>query len=176
MMSFTSRRNFKNNRRLEPEKTEYVCGQSIGNVPKYRYGLFSMEFNGCEIIAVYNALIYLKKPQPLCETAYFMERYRMAMGLFGCNPLSLLRHPLLSKTKSLKLRRTTEIYSEGGYIVSLWLGFPLLSQIHTFFAIIGKDGAVTAYNRFSDCCLPSQYSTISELIYQKHLICIYALR
>ena len=36
-----------------------INGQALGDVSKIKYGLFRMSFNGCEVIAVCNALEYL---------------------------------------------------------------------------------------------------------------------
>ena len=57
-----------------------------------------MAFNGCEVIAVYNALLYLGKSALLCDISFFMEKYKMLFGLFGCNPYALIKHPAFSET------------------------------------------------------------------------------
>ena len=52
--------NKKKNRLVPINNSIYQNGQGVGELPKLRYGLFSAEHNGCEAIAVYNALLYLK--------------------------------------------------------------------------------------------------------------------
>ncbi len=66
-----------------------INGQGLGDVSKLRYGLCPMSFNGCEVISVYNALQYIGKPQKLQDIAFFLEKYRMLLGFFGCNMFRL---------------------------------------------------------------------------------------
>ena len=66
-----------------------INGQAVGRVADLRYGLCRMSFNGCEVIAVYNALVYTGKTAVLTDVARHMERYRMLMGIFGCDPYKI---------------------------------------------------------------------------------------
>ena len=47
----------------QPELGKMINGQGMGLVSKLRYGICPMSFNGCEVIAVHNALVYLNMPQ-----------------------------------------------------------------------------------------------------------------
>lgn len=83
--------NLKHNENL-PDHTEsgkMINGQGRGAVSKYRYGICHMSFNGCEVIAVHNALVYLGIPEKLSDIAFYMERFRMLFGFFGCNPYKI---------------------------------------------------------------------------------------
>ncbi|MDE5570323.1 MAG: hypothetical protein K2I82_06680, partial [Ruminococcus sp.] len=62
-----------------------INGQGLGEVSQIKCGLFPMSLNGCEVIAVYNALEYLGIPQDICVVRDFMRRYLVLFGLFGCN-------------------------------------------------------------------------------------------
>ena len=93
-------RNLRHNRSISLCSEGFLCGQRVGILPEFRYGLCSMAFNGCEVIAVYNALLYLGKPALLCDISFFMEKYKMLFGLFGCNPYALIKYPAFSETGS----------------------------------------------------------------------------
>ena len=87
----SSEYNFKYNSEIteQPPFGQMINGQGEGAVSKLRYGVCFMSFNGCEVIAVHNALVYLNKPQKIKDVAYYMERFRVLMGFFGCNAFSL---------------------------------------------------------------------------------------
>ena len=71
-------RNLRHNRSISLCSEGFLCGQRVGILPEFRYGLCSMAFNGCEVIAVYNALLYLGKPALLCDISFFMEKYKIS--------------------------------------------------------------------------------------------------
>ena len=59
-------KNYQNNRLYEKTLPEGMLnGQGIAPLNRYRYGLFSFSWCGCEIIAVYNLLKMHGKPQKL---------------------------------------------------------------------------------------------------------------
>ncbi len=54
---------------------------------KMRFGIRPMSFNGCGIIAVYNVLILLGRPDTIQNIAYHYERNgRWLWGLWGIKP------------------------------------------------------------------------------------------
>ena len=77
------RLNYRHNRALEAglQQGEMINGQGLGAVSRMKYGLCRMSFNGCECIAVYNALMYLGLKPSLSEVALRLERYKMLFGL-----------------------------------------------------------------------------------------------
>ena len=46
-----------------------INGQGLGALAALPYGAWNMGNNGCEVIAVYNALLALRRPVPLPEIA-----------------------------------------------------------------------------------------------------------
>lgn len=172
-MIHTAKRNRRFNKELEglPEKYSMINGQGIGAASKFRYGVKNMESNGCECIAVYNALIYLRKPQPLNEIAFFMERYKLVFGVFGCNPHRLGK--ILGRFGAA-FERKGDIASPGAYIISFWTGKPFFSQIHTIFCTVEKN-AVCAFNRYNNNSAAVIYGNAEELLKNKTLIAAYLL-
>ncbi|MBE6861841.1 MAG: hypothetical protein E7497_02940 [Ruminococcus sp.] len=168
-----AKRNLHHNRRLENrlEKGRPLNGQGLGAVSEFRYGAGYMKSNGCGCIAVYNSLIHLNKPQPLCEIVYFMERYRILFGILGCNPY------LLGKALSrygAAFERTEGIETEGAYIISFWTGKPFLSSAHTIFCRV-CDSETIAYNRYNNRNSEVHYGSMTELLENKKLITAYRL-
>lgn len=166
--------NLKHNENL-PDHTEsgkMINGQGRGAVSKYRYGICSMSFNGCEVIAVHNALVYLGIPQKLSDIAFYMERFRMLFGFFGCNPYKLgkaLEHfgAVSEKTKT--------IGNTGAFIAVFWTGIPFLSSIHTVFCI-HKENGIESYNVYNNCTEAKKCKNIQELIGRKKPIIIYKIK
>ena len=74
-------RNLRHNRRISLCSEGFLCGQRVGILPEFRYGLCSMAFNGCEVIAVYNALLYLGNPALLSEISIFKEKYNKIFAI-----------------------------------------------------------------------------------------------
>ena len=90
------RRKYLRNKELDNYSCkEYISGQKFGAVSEMKYGLCRMSFNGCECIAVFNAMVYLGKDKRLWEIARILERYRMLMGMLGCNPVKLKKKVLI---------------------------------------------------------------------------------
>ncbi len=141
-------RNYRENNRLDaPETGKMINGQALGSVAKLRYGACSMSFNGCEVIAVCNALTYAEIPRDIREIAAYMEKYRVFIGIFGC---SVYR---IGKTLS-HFGVENQIVSIGqagdAFIMSSWTGRPLFSSIHTVFCI-RENGRIKVYNRYNSC-------------------------
>lgn len=129
-----------------PAKGRMINGQALGAASQFRYGLCPMSFNGCEVISVYNALIYLNKPAPLSDIAYYMERFKVLFGVFGCNPYKLgkaLEH------YGAAFERSEEVGSAKAFIISFWTGRRLMSSIHTVFCVRTPRG-IEVYNRYNN--------------------------
>lgn len=152
-------------------KGEYINGQALGTVSRLRYGLCRMRYNGCEAIAVYNALVYLQRPAMLSVVAVSLESFKLFFGIFGCNPWRigkfLIRHDVY-------YTRTGDISDPGAYIMSFWTGKRFFPHIHTIFCTV-EEGRVTAYNRYNKVPEPVVYGSTEELLKGKRLITAYRL-
>lgn len=124
-----------------------INGQGLGKVSELKYGLFSVSFNGCEVIAVYNALEYLGRPSDIREVLYFMKRYCIFFGLFGGNIYCLDK--VLSHF-GVKSEKTKSADGCEKFIVSSWTGRHFLSTVHTVFCVRTADG-IRVYNRYNNC-------------------------
>ena len=161
-----------NSERVEqPEFGKMINGQAKGRVSSLRYGICSMGFNGCEVIAVHNALVYLGKPQPLKDVAFFMERFRVLMGFFGCNAFSLgkaLEH------FGAAYVRVKSVDDANAFIMTVWTRYPFLSMIHTVFCV-REAGVIKVYNRYNNVCTTEICRNVEELAKKRCIIAIYKL-
>ena len=146
-----------------------INGQSMGIIPDFRYGLFSMSYNGCEVIAVYNALAYLNKNIPLDEVAYIMEKHRILFGIFGGNPYCFDKLPDLIRAYRIK-----NIQGISEFIISFWCGKPFLSGIHTMFCTC-SNGKITVYNRYNQDIHERIYPDFKSFAGNRKIISIYSV-
>lgn len=168
----TKKYNYAHNMgRTLPERM--INGQGVGDVSRLRYGICPMSFNGCEVISVYNALRYIGKPQPLQEVAFFLERYKVLLGFFGCNVYRLgkaLEH-FGAEYERIKIPAD----SDEAFIVSFWTGKRFLSSIHTVFCVRER-GRIRIYNRYNSCPTVRYAKTEQEIFGRHKPIALYAIK
>lgn len=173
-MRFTRKQNFRyNSGRTEvPEFGRMISGQACGAVSGFRYGICPMSFNGCEVIAVHNALVWLGIPQKLADIAFRMERFRVLMGLFGCNAYKIGKALSFFGAENTRSRDTAE---SSAYIVVFWTKRPFLSSIHTVFCV-RTDNGTEVYNSSNGCIEKRIYKDIRQYIGRRKPIAVYSLK
>lgn len=155
----------------QPDFGRMINGQGVGKVSQLRYGICRMSFNGCEVIAVHNALVYLKKPCPLGEIAFYMERFRMLMGFFGCNAYKIgkaLAH------FGAEYERVKDVSDAKAFIVTFWTKRPFLSSIHTVFCV-REGSSIKVYNRYNGCSVAQMCGSFEEVVGKRPPIAIYKI-
>ena len=166
--------NYKRNVELYDELYygKIINGQSVDYVSEMYYGLCRMGFNGCEVIAVHNALAYLKKPLPIYEIAYYMERFKMLMGILGCNPHRIGK---ALKHFGIDCGISRQIGNSEIFILSFWTGKRFMSSIHTVFCIC-RNKRIIVYNRYNNCSEAKTYYNSSAIAEKKKIIAVYAIK
>ena len=148
--------NYRNNRKYEKALPPGLLnGQGMGALRRFRYGICSFGWCGCEIIAAYNLLKLWGKPAALAEICREIYPYgELLLGFFGTNVYTLShyfkKHRVPVRTVYSKkdfLRRGAR--SRYG-VVSFWTGRVMASSIHTLAYSIGARGEVTVYNRYNN--------------------------
>lgn len=168
----SAQRRYRRNRSLEDfADNEYINGQALGTVSKMRYGLCPMSFNGCESIAVYNAMIYLGEKHRLCDIALRLERFRMFFGIIGCNPRRIGR---VLAEYGADYRITDNSAKAEAFIISYWTGRRFLSSIHTVFCI-RKDDGVHVFNQYNNSDRVYLISSAEELTGNRKPIAVYII-
>ncbi|MBR1592263.1 MAG: hypothetical protein IJ666_04550 [Ruminococcus sp.] len=151
-----------------------INGQALGDVSGMRYGLCPMSFNGCEVISVYNTLVYLGKPVPIQDIALYMERYRSLMGIFGCFPFGVGKALDYFGTVSTGTRNIKYIENADKFILCFWTGRKFLSSIHTVFCAKSGNG-IRVYNRYNNCPTVRLYPDIKSVIGKGKIIILYII-
>lgn len=167
------RYNLRHNTELseQPALGEMINGQGEGRVSKLRYGICHMSFNGCEVIAVHNALVYLKKPRPLSEIAFYMERFRVLMGFFGCNAYKIGKALNYFGADCDRVKYTDDARA---FIITFWTKLPFLSSIHTVFCV-REDKGIRVYNRYNGCTYAQLCATVEEIAGKRRPIAVYKI-
>ena len=128
-----------------------INGQGLGKVSRLKYGLFRMAYNGCEVIAVYNALQLKGKGLPISLVAFEMEINGSSMlyGVFGSNPHFIGNYLYFHKIRYTKATSVNAmkklIRNNGVYIITYWTGRAWRTAIHTV-AFKYRNGLYTVYN------------------------------
>ena len=134
--------NYKKNNKAIKGFSDYIKDQSSNLCNKLRYGDYSLSYNGCELIAIYNALRYIKKEQPLPKIILEAElnylQLAFSSGFWGTDPLKI-KHYLNAHNIKYSMMTTynksdfvTKVESSRITIVSTWNGVPYLSSLHTY--------------------------------------------
>ena len=144
--------NYKYNRKLESKgngvkKGYYVTDQSetkkknkrSGN---YRFGFTKFKDVGCEVAAVYNAMISLGRPERLSQTIYCFEAWSIEFasgwGKLGSNPLEISKYLKKKKVSYKKytsfsaLKKAAAKKNKCRIIMSTW-NKPITDGLHTFY-------------------------------------------
>lgn len=149
-----------------------INGQALGDVSKIKYGLFRMSFNGCEVIAVCNALEYLGSKITVERVSRYMRRYCVLFGLFGCNVYCIGR---ALKHFGADCRRVRSAEDAKAFIISSWTGKPFLSSIHTVFCV-NEGGSIRVYNRYNSCPTEKYYDSAEKIFANCKKLAIYKVK
>ncbi len=172
-----SRRNQKHNAAF-PATRSYIGKQGGGGAADHlRFGLFSMSFNGCEVIAVYNLLKYLGHFEDIRDIAAdFERRGAIILGGFGTRPAALCEY-ISSKTgmdcllytpakdrNPGKADDTCDEWLAGtrAAVFTFWNGHQSWT-IHTVMIAPLKNGKIRVFNRYPDR-LFRDYDSIEALL------------
>ena len=133
------------------------------------YGRSDMAYAGCEIIAVYNALLSMGRPADLPDLINDFERDGMVLsGRFGTAPLAI-RDYFKTNGMSVETVFDPDSYEETARnsdvsILTLYNdGRSIFHKIHTI-CITRSDRGYVAHNTYGDGQLLGPYPTIPELI------------
>lgn len=117
------------------------------NVSEYYLGDYSMGFVGCEVIAVYNAMILsdYQNVSLLNTIETFQNEGALVLqdflrGKFGSNPYAISRVLDAYNVGYTKIDDLNALKEPGVYIVSYWNNMDFDSQIHTVTVEIDSSG------------------------------------
>ena len=161
-------KNYTNNKLFDKTLPDGLLnGQGVGALKRYRYGLFSFSWCGCEIIACYNLLKLNGTPLPLSEICREIYPYgHILFGFFGTNVYTLThffkKHCIPVKTLYSKQQFINSMPECKHGVVSFWTGKVMASSIHTVAFSVNKSGKVEVYNRYNNTDKVYEYGSVSE--------------
>ena len=151
--SFQSIMNYIDNKNVDLSgyKNGYINDQNTGAVSKLKFGTTTMNNNGCEIIAVYNAMKTLGNQKDIRDIAYYFENDgQMLKGEFGTNPYANKRYFEKEgyKVKVVEGEKITEeeLPKADAYIVSFWNSNDVMDALHTVAMRKTNDGKYELFN------------------------------
>ena len=167
-----------------------INGQGLGAVSALPYGAWNMGNNGCEVIAVYNALLTLRRPVPLAEIAAALEKRGLLFNGFGGTNLSAVAAYLrgLGLGVTVLRRRDAERYDAAlagadCAILSFWTGPKLRradgswNTLHTVAVRRGFAG-VEICNCTNDWPAPHSARSIADFLRREsgEPVCLFSLK
>jgi hypothetical protein len=111
-------------------------------------------------------------PKPLNEIAFYMERFRVLMGFFGCNAYSLGK---ALKHFGASYERTKNDCGAEAFIITFWTKIPFLSSIHTVFCVRTEKG-ISVYNRYNNCPNVMLCKTVEDIAGKRRPIAVYIIK
>lgn len=152
-MSLLPIQNYRFNREI-PLPEGLINGQALGAVSGMKFGLSNMSRSGCEVIAVYNALLLHRRPAPFLDISRYMERFRVLFGFWGANFLSLghcLKHYGLRSKRVRSPEKVRDALKNGQTIVYVyWVKKRFRSSVHTVVLQLGREN-LCVYNAYNQC-------------------------
>ena len=130
---------------------DYLTGQDAGELSKLKYGLYSVGWCGCEMIAVYNAARDLGVKTTLPRVCYEMyPKSSIMMGFFGSNVCALgkffdARNIDYSSTWDYNTFFNELPHCQCG-ILSFWNHRRIFSSLHTVM-VKYIDGKIVVFNK-----------------------------
>ena len=167
-----------------------INGQGLGALAALPYGAWNMGNNGCEVIAVYNALLALRRPVPLPEIAAALERRGLLFNGFGGTNLSAVAAYLRAQGVEVTVLRRRErarydaaLAVADCAILSYWTGAKLRradgswNTLHTVSVQRGFAG-VEICNWANDWPAPHSARSLEEFLRREggEPVCLFALK
>ncbi len=172
--------NYESNRRIVVDP-DVLTGQARTPCDLFRYGSFSLSFNGGEAIALYNHSILSENPVPLADIIYELEENDMALlgGFAGTDPKKLgkyfLGHGIPYKMITKQEEFDKHIRRKCGTFIYSYFDIRNLLEIkgiHTVAGVYDELG-LTVYNYHDDDTKPTSFKSAKAWGEGKSLIAAY---
>lgn len=172
---------FNYNRQKHYSGYRYCYGQANGGVGDMRYGNYTLSFNGCEVIATYNAIVARVGGIHLAWVIWYYEVYvgLWRDGYFGTKPGYIgacLRYFSVKNTYYRDFSKISKQVNSRNYFILVFLNnkYNVFKGIHTVFVKrVGKHFEV--YNRGNKDQRESIYKSLPTIIGNGYFLCGYKL-
>ena len=175
---------FRRRRKPVPKVTAPVFGQCA--LQPVSAGRCTMDYMGCEMIALFNALHFLGRERPLEHIIDTFERRRWLMlgGRWGADPYAPGRY-LKEQGIPCQIFAAPRAYADFAqalnrgenrvFLLSFWMGDTVFSGAHAV-TLVRRDGQLWGYNLFNGQQAPIPVPDLSCLCYAPRFIVGYVLR
>ena len=136
---------------------DFINDQNIENSPVSKLKLIdtSLSFNGCEVIAVFNAMLAIGKNPSMAELVKAFEKNNVViandymLGALGSNPYGIGR---VFDDLGIDYSKASfdDLKNEGTYVFSFWNSADYLSMIHTVAMQNDGKGNYITYNFYGN--------------------------
>lgn len=137
------------------------------------FGRVTVDYAGCEVIAVYNALKSLNNNADFPELlSYFEQRGMIFSGYFGTMPQALYRYFIKKGYKTLivcSLKKMINIIDQYDTFILTYFndGNNIMSMVHTINISKDSNGYLTAHNAYCNGKVIGPYKDLPDLF--KHI-------
>lgn len=163
-----AKENLSNNRKFDDKISGYINGQDSYPYNKMYYGSKNLGYNGCELIAIYNAFYKLGKNKNLSSIIYDFEyNGKMWMyGFFGTKQSEigqyLLKNKLKYKTFTLTKKMDAATLKNDSVCIISYLHSG--AMVHTVMVRRLSNKKILVYNRYSNRRCAYTLNSIHELV------------
>ena len=169
-------KNYKFNKTVEIQE-EFLNGQSLGTLKTMKFGVKTVDDNGCGPIGLYNVMHYLKRPMPMADIIRELEIYAAPLGARRGTSGSLIliffwRHHVRFRL-AWRIKRLDK--AKAGLLL-YYVKRPIFSGGHFVFYRRMEDGRIAIYNRYSNSDEIHYVNSIRELKPQKMICMGYILK
>ena len=151
----------------------FIFGQGLPEVANLKYGNYPISYNGCELVAIYNALVNLDAPvdfKEIIEKAENMKGVRWNIlwlkAVFGTKPKGigrLLKHYGRKITATKKRKEFGGMLSPGGTYILTFFNGHIWKGIHTVMFVCGNKG-IRVFNHYSNDLKAREYESLDEFL------------
>ena len=136
---------------------DYINDQNVKNSPvsKLTLGGTNMADNGCEVIAVYNALLAAGENPSMADLVMLFEMKNIVIlnsfiqGALGSNPYGIGK-AFDALGMDYSIVSFNDLLDQGIYVFSFWTSFDVFATLHTVAMQNDGKGNYVIYNFYSD--------------------------
>ena len=161
--------------------SKYIYGQGIGYVARLKYGCKTLSYNGCEIIAMYNALMKLGKPKPIYDIIYDAEITGGLWldGVFGTFPNYIgtyLKHLGIKVERYYRAKTIDKNKKRGDIYIVVYNH--TVAMLHTVMVEVISKYKIAVYNDYNTATKAINYKSFLDLISQSgnYIVVAYKVR
>ena len=147
----------------------YINGQEREPYCNFKYGAYTMAYNGCGVIGVHNALIILGKGKELRDVIYYHETHGAVLnGVFGTNPIESADYFAsnnCSVTVSYEVAKFDSIAADSKVsVLTFWNTGSIFDGAHTVALTKNSDGSIDVYNYYNNSTTTERFNSIAAMV------------